>query len=136
MGLRGPQPRPDSTRSLMASGGVVVEPIQEDVRPPSWLAKPARRLFARLVDQNRRAGVSIRVVDAEQYADLAEAMIRHQEATDNREWLAIGRRIDELRSQLNIGPRNRARAGVRDTRKPAEKSLTAKVLELAKAKQA
>jgi hypothetical protein len=59
-------------------------------------------------------------------------MIRRDAVTDNREWLAIQREIDELRAQLNMGPRNRARAGVRDVKKDKAKSAAATVLELAK----
>jgi hypothetical protein len=124
MGARGFQPRIDPVKE--------VQLIQEEIVPPPGLSAKAKKLFARLVDQNRRSNVSILQVDSEQYADLANAMIRRDAVTDNREWLAIQREIDELRAQLNMGPRNRARAGVRDVKKQAAKSAAATVLELAK----
>jgi hypothetical protein len=46
--------------------------------------------------------------------------------------LAWGRQIDELRSQLNIGPRNRQRAGIKDTRKPTALSPTLALIARAK----
>ena len=124
MGARGFQPRIDP--------GKEVQVIQEEITPPPGLTAKAKKLFSRLVDQNRRSNVSILQVDSEQYADLANAMLRRDAATDNREWLAIQREIDELRAQLNMGPRNRARAGVRDVKKEKAKSAAATVLELAK----
>jgi hypothetical protein len=124
MGARGFQPRIDPAKE--------VQLIQEEIVPPPGLNAKAKKLFARLVDQNRRSNVSILQVDSEQYADLANAMLRRDAATDNREWLALQREIDELRAQLNMGPRNRARAGVRDVKKQEIKSAAAKVLELAK----
>jgi hypothetical protein len=124
MGARGFQPRIDPAKE--------VQLIQEEITPPPGLTPKAKKLFARLVDQNRRSNVSILQVDSEQYADLANAMLRRDAVTDNREWLAIQREIDELRAQLNMGPRNRARAGVRDVKKEKAKSAAATVLELAK----
>ena len=132
MGMRGPQRRPDSERGIAENGGVVCEPIQETIEAPAHLSRAGKKEFARLVEQNRAAGVSIRSIDADQYADLAEAILRRRQTDDHREWMAFGRQIDELRSQLNMGPRNRARAGIRDLKKPSSKSITAKVLELAR----
>jgi len=123
MGARGFQPRIDPAKE--------VQLIQEEIVPPPGLNAKAKKLFARLVDQNRRSNVSILQVDSEQYADLVNAMLRRDSATDNREWLAIQREIDELRAQLNMGPRNRARAGVRDVKKDKAKSVALSVIDRA-----
>jgi hypothetical protein len=132
MGARGFQPRPDSKRGTVANGGVIPEPIQEDITPPTWCKSDRLKLFQKLVAENRAAGVAIRQVDADQYAELADAMIERRNETDGRTKLAWGRQIDELRSQLNIGPRNRQRAGIKDTRKPTALSPTLALIERAK----
>lgn len=118
MGLRGIQRQPDSRRGAIENGGVIPEPIQEDITPPAWCKADRLKLFRKLVSENRAAGVAIRQVDADQYAELADAMLSRIAETDGRTKLAWGRQIDELRSQLNIGPRNRQRAGIKDTKKP------------------
>jgi hypothetical protein len=132
MGARGFQPRPDSKRGIVANGGVIPEPIQEDVTPPTWCKSDRLKLFQKLVAENRAAGVAIRQVDADQYAELADAMIERRNETDGRTKLAWGRQIDELRSQLNIGPRNRQRAGIKDTRKPTAINPTLAIIARAK----
>jgi len=132
MGARGFQPKPDSRRGAIANGGVIPEPIQEDITAPPWCKDKVLAEFKRLVAQNRAAGVAIRQVDADQYAELADAMVERQNESDSRTKLAWGRQIDELRSQLNIGPRNRQRAGIKDTRKPTALSPTLALIERAK----
>lgn len=132
MGLRGFQPRPDSKRGTVANGGTIPEPIQEDIAPPAWCKSDRLKLFKRLVAENRAAGVAIRQVDADQYAELADAMLERREESDGRTKLAWGRQIDELRSQLNIGPRNRQRAGIKDTKKPT--GLNPQLAYIARAK--
>lgn len=132
MGLRGVQRRPDSQRGKAENGGVVPEPIQEDITAPTWCKGKVLTEFKRLVAQNRAAGVAIRQVDADQYGELADAMVERQNENDGRTKLAWGRQIDELRSQLNIGPRNRQRAGIKDTRKPTALSPTLALIERAK----
>ena len=133
MGARGFQPRPDSKRGTVANGGIIPEPIQEDITPPTWCKSDRLKLFQKLVAENRAAGVAIRQVDADQYAELADAMIERRNETDGRTKLAWGRQIDELRSQLNIGPRNRQRAGIKDTRKPT--AVNPMLAIIARAKQ-
>ena len=76
--------------------------------------------------------MAIRQVDADQYAELADAMIERRNETDGRTKLAWGRQIDELRSQLNIGPRNRQRAGIKDIRKPTAVNPTLAIIARAK----
>lgn len=132
MGARGFQPRPDSKRGTVANGGVIPEPIQEDITPPVWCKSDRLKLFQKLVAENRAAGVAIRQVDNDQYAELADAMIERRNETDGRTKLAWGRQIDELRSQLNIGPRNRQRAGIKDTRKPTAVNPTLAIIARAK----
>lgn len=132
MGLRGIQRQPDSRRGSIENGGVIPEPIQEDITPPAWCKNDRLRLFRKLVSENRAAGVAIRQVDADQYAELADAMLSRIAETDGRTKLAWGRQIDELRSQLNIGPRNRQRAGIKDTRKPTASSPTLAFIQRAK----
>ena len=132
MGLRGFQPRPDSKRGAVENGGIIPEPIQEDITPPAWCKADRLKLFKRLVAENRSAGVAIRQIDADQYAELADAMLSRQVETDGRTKLAWGRQIDELRSQLNIGPRNRQRAGIKDTRKPTTESAALALIKRAK----
>lgn len=134
MGLRGFQRQPDSRRGAIENGGVVPDPIQEDITAPAWCKGSTRRQFDKLVAENRAAGVAIRQVDADQYAELADAMIQRQNETDGRTKLAWGRQIDELRSQLNIGPRNRQRAGIKDTKKPAAMSPALAFIARAQAK--
>ncbi len=132
MGLRGIQRQPDSRRGAIENGGAVPEPIQEDITPPAWCKNDRLRLFRKLVSENRAAGVAIRQVDADQYAELADAMLSRIAETDGRTKLAWGRQIDELRSQLNIGPRNRQRAGIKDTKKPTAASPTLAFIQRAK----
>jgi hypothetical protein len=45
-------------------------------------------------------------------------MLRARATEVDEYYLKLAKQINELRSQLNMGPRNRARAGVRDTQKP------------------
>jgi hypothetical protein len=132
MAARGFQPRPDSRRGTIENGGTIPEPIQEDIKPPVWCKADRRKLFHKLVSENRAAGVAIRQVDADQYAELADSMIQQRNEFEGRAKLAWGRRIDELRSQLNIGPRNRQRAGIKDTKKSASLSPTLALIERAK----
>jgi hypothetical protein len=132
MGLRGFQTKPDSRRGSIENGGVIPEPIQEDIIAPPWCKGQVLRQFDKLVSENRAAGVAIRQVDADQYAELADAMLARQKEEDGRTKLAWGRQIDELRAQLNIGPRNRQRAGIKDTKKPSALSPTLALIERAK----
>ena len=132
MCARGFQPRPDSRRGTVENGGIIPEPIQEAIIPPAWCKSDRLKLFQKIVAENRAAGVAIRQVDADQYAELADAMIERRNEADGRTKLAWGRQIDELRSQLNIGPRNRQRAGIKDTRKPTALSPTLALIERAK----
>ena len=132
MGARGFQPRPDSKRGTVENGGIIPEPIQEAIAPPAWCKSDRLKLFQKLVAENRAAGVAMRQVDADQYAELADAMIERRNETDGRTKLAWGRQIDELRSQLNIGPRNRQRAGIKDTRKPTAVNPTLAIIARAK----
>ena len=132
MGARGFQPKPDSRRGTIANGGVIPEPIQEDITAPPWCKGEPLAEFKRLVAQNRAAGVAIRQVDADQYAELADAMVERQNESDGRTKMSWARIIDELRSQLNIGPRNRQRAGIKDTRKPTALSPTLAMIERAR----
>ena len=132
MGARGFQTKPDSRRGAIENGGVTPEPIQEQITPPSWCKADRLKLFQKLVADNRAAGVAIRQVDADQYAELADAMIERRNESDGRTKLAWGRQIDELRSQLNIGPRNRQRAGIKDTKKPSGLSKTLAIIQRAK----
>jgi ribosome-associated translation inhibitor RaiA len=131
MAQRGLQRKPDSRRGLVANGGVIPEPIQEEITAPAGLPDHVLRLFDRLVRQNRAAGVSIRQVDADLYADLAGCMIRAADAADDM-FLKLGKQINELRSQLNMGPRNRQRAGIKDTKKPEAKSAQLAIIDRAK----
>ena len=132
MGLRGIQRQPESRRGAIENGGVIPEPIQEDITPPAWCKADRLKLFRKLVSENRAAGVAIRQVDADQYAELADAMLSRIAEKDGRTKLAWGRQIDELRSQLNIGPRNRQRAGIKDTKKPTVTSPTLAYIQRAK----
>ena len=126
MGLRGPQPKIENAKP--------VEFVQEDIVPPPGLTAKERKVFERLVAENRAAGVSIRQVDSSQYADLATATVRRDSAADDRLWLALTRQMDELRGHLLMGPRARGRAGLRDVAKAPVKSKLSQVLELAKRK--
>ena len=110
-------PKPDSKRGKVANKGIIPAPIQESIDAPAWLNECQVLEFWRLVDLNRAAGVPIRRVDAELYADLADVMGRCREASDEL-YLKLAKQVNELRSALNMGPRNRARAGVRDTQAP------------------
>lgn len=132
MGARGFQTRPDSKRGTVENGGIIPEPIQEQITLPSWCKGAVRTLALKVIEENRAAGVAIRQIDADQYAELADAMIERRNETDARTKQAWGRQIDELRSQLNIGPRNRQRAGIKDTVQHKGLSKTLKILELAR----
>lgn len=129
MGFKGPQRRPDSVRGKIANEGKIPEPIQDQIEAPAWLAEPDLTEFWRLVDLNRGAGVSIRRVDAELYADLAVVMGRMRDASDQM-YLKLAKQVNELRSALNMGPRNRARAGVKDTQKPKAVNPMAELVRL------
>jgi len=135
MGLRGPQRKLDSTRGIAQFGpGAAV--VQDPIRTPPGLTRPEKRLFEELVAGNRAAGVSIRGIDAALYLELARLMLALEEAAgDVRLQLAIGRRLSELRSELNLGPRNRARAGQPDVA-PAPKPLSPvqKIIALARSR--
>lgn len=132
MGLRGFQTQPDSKRGRVENGGIIPEPVQEALECPAWLKGSARKEFSKLVELNRAAGVAIRQIDADLYAELADLVLVRRETSDVRDKLAIGRQIDELRSALNIGPRNRQRAGIKDSKKPAGMSKTLSLIELSK----
>lgn len=136
MGFRGPQRKLDSTRGITQFGpGASV--VQDPIRTPPGLTRPEKRLFEQLVAGNRAAGVSIRGIDGPLYLELARLMLALEEAAgDVRLQLAIGRRLSELRSELNLGPRNRARSGQPDvapTAKPV--SQVQRILELARTRQ-
>lgn len=132
MGARGFQRQPDSVRGRIENGGIIPEPIQEDIIPPDWCQGAQLKLFHKLVAENRAAGVAIRQVDSDQYAELADAMIERRNESDGRTKLAWGRQIDELRSQLNIGPRNRQRAGIKDVKHHKGLSKTLAIIERAR----
>ena len=117
MALRGLQQAPDSKRGRVANKGEIPVAIQETIEAPLWLTEDRLHEFWRMVDLNRAAGVAIRRVDADIYADLADCMVRQREA-DGDQYLRIARQINDLRAQLNMGPRNRARAGVHDKQAP------------------
>lgn len=115
MGLRGPQRKLDSTRGI-AQFGPGASVVQDPIRTPPGLTRPEKRLFEELVAGNRAAGVSIRGIDGPLQ-------------------LAIGRRLSELRSELNLGPRNRARSGQTDIQPALQpQSPIGRVLALAKAR--
>ena len=130
MALRGLQQNPDSRRGKIANRGPATETIQDVIVAPK-LDAARRKLFLRLVAENRAAGVAIRQIDADFYADLADCMIRSAEATDEL-YLRWVKHINDLRSALNMGPRNRQRAGISDKQKAATKSATALFMERAK----
>ena len=117
MAVRGFQQQPGSRRFDVENRAGLPEPIQEQLTPPPGCKGAAKKEFLRLVEQNRAAGVAIRQIDADIYAELAAATGEREEEVDPQRRLAWGRQINELRSQLNMGPRNRARAGVKDTRR-------------------
>jgi hypothetical protein len=129
MGARGFQTRPDSKRGSVENGGAIPEPIQEPLDPPVWCKGAALKEFHRLVDQNRRAGVPIRQIDADQYAELAEATRRWRVEDDESARFRLFKQMTEYRSGLNMGPRNRQRAGIKDTTKPKTQSATLAIIE-------
>lgn len=113
MNSRGPLPQPDSRRGIAENGGTAPEPIQDVVNPPSWLTKPEREYFAEVIDLQRAAGVGIRTVDAEQYGRYVRMCFMQRKEKDHREYLAIGRGIDQLCGVLCIGEYPRQRVGIR-----------------------
>jgi hypothetical protein len=127
MGLRGPLPRVQPIKQALI--------VQEVMTPPAGLSPEELHIFDCLVDENRAAGVPQRQVDASLYADLASATVRRALADDDRVWLALTRQIEEIRGQLCMGPRSRARAGLKDTAAPVAVSAMARVLELAKSQR-
>ena len=136
MGARGPLRRLDSRRGA-AEYGTGARPIQDELAPPPGMPAPVRKIFTQLVDATRRAGVPMRQVDAAIYADLADAMIRRDAAgEDMRLWLALSRRVADLRGELLIGPSARSRAGVKDATGEG-KPLTRiqQIIELARSRQ-
>ncbi len=82
MALRGFQQKPDSRRGWIANGREMPEPIQEQLTPPPGCKGAARKEFLRLVSQNRAAGVAIRQIDADIYAELAAATGEREEEAD------------------------------------------------------
>lgn len=136
MGLRGPKRELDSRRGA-AEFGPGAQAVQEQLPAPDELTAAEARLFQRLVAENTAAGVSVRLVDRHQYAELCRLMIQ-LEATreDVRLALAVSRRISDLRAELGMGPRARYRAGQPDVEpRPVTPSPVAQVLALAKARR-
>jgi hypothetical protein len=132
MALRGPQRQPDSRRGAIENGGAIPEPIQEPLNPPAWCKGSALKEFHRLVDQNRRAGVPIRQIDADQYAELADAMLNYLNEDDMDARFKLWKQITEYRNGLNMGPRNRQRAGIKDTQKPKTVAAALSFIDMAK----
>jgi hypothetical protein len=125
MGLRGPAPKPENKRPEY-------HVFQEDIAPPPGTPAKTRKLFERLVAENRAANVSIRQVDAQLYADLADLMLRRDSTDDDQLFLAYGRQISNIRALLCIGPRNRVRAGVPAKVEKKTESPALRILALAK----
>lgn len=125
MGLRGPAPKPEKQRPEYHL-------FQEAISPPPGTGVKVRKIFERLVAENRAANVSIRQVDAQLYADLATLLLKRDSTDDDRHYLALQRQINDIRSLLCMGPRNRVRAGVPAKIEAKTQSTIGRVLELAK----
>jgi hypothetical protein len=102
---------------MRENGGVMPTPIQENLVAPSWLKGVEKAEFGKLVDENRAAGVSMRAVDAELYAELAVTQIAFRKERDGNERRAFLRCMSQLRKDLNIGAGNRVRVGIKDHEK-------------------
>lgn len=125
MGLRGPAPRPENVKPPY-------EVVQEDITPPPGTPAKVRKIFERLVAENRASNVSIRQIDAGLYADLATLLVKRESVEDDRTYLAIGRQISDLRAQLAMGPKNRLRAGVPSKVEKKTETPALRILALAK----
>jgi hypothetical protein len=105
-------------------------PIQENLVAPSWLKGAEKAEFAKLVEENRAAGVSMRAVDAELYAELAVTQIAFRKERDGNERRAFLRCMSQLRKDLNIGAGNRVRVGIKDHEKKAAAPKVAGLLRM------
>lgn len=135
MGLRGPRRALDSRRGSLEFGqGAAI--VQEAIEPPAGLSRQEARLFRQLVAENMAAGVSVRLVDRHQYAELCRLMGQLSTLQqDVRLALAVSRRISDIRAELGMGPRARYRAGQPDVQPaPKEPSKLQRVLAMAKAR--
>ena len=130
MGTRGRLQQPDSRRGLVANGGEIPTPIQEILACPPWLKGAEKVEFERLVTENRAAGVSMRTVDSELYAELAVTQIAFRKEKDGNERRAFLRCMSQLRKDLNIGAGNRARVGIKDHEKKAAPPRVAGLLRM------
>lgn len=117
----GPLRQPDSQRG---SRETPTEAIQEDFDCPPWLTKKERVEFESLIQKQREAGVGMRSVDAESYANYVRLQCDFRSSKDARERLAIRRGLDALGMLLCIGEYARQRIGIRG-RKVKEKSKLA-----------
>ena len=123
-------PKNDSTRGLAANGGEMPTMIQEILACPSWLKGKEKVEFEKLVAENRAAGVSMRAVDAELYAELAVTQIQFRAERDGNERRAFLRCMSQLRKDLNIGAGNRVRVGIKDHEKKAAAPKVAGLLRM------
>jgi hypothetical protein len=132
MGLRGPLPKTDSTRTRLANGGRPAQPRQESIEPPAGLSPEAADIFRRLVETNRAAQVEILAADAPLYAILADALARRNEpGLPLADWLSLSRFALAAAGPLALGPASRARLGIGQPAADPPESPVAKVLRLA-----
>lgn len=120
MTVSGPLRQPDSRRG---SAEPSVEVIQDELVPPTWLKKKERDEFHQLIAKQREAGVGMRVIDAEGYAQYIRLCADFRESKDTRERLAIRRGLDALSLQLCIGEYARQRIGVRGKKQKQKSAL-------------
>ena len=133
MGLRGPLPKTDSTRTRLANGGRPAQPRQESIEPPAGLSPEAADIFRRLVETNRAAQVEILAADAPLYELLADALARRNEpGLLLSDWLSLSRFALAAAGPLALGPASRSRLGITQPPPTPQESPVAQVLRLAR----
>lgn len=120
MNSRGPLPQPDSRRGIQGTNGAATEFLQDDLQPPKYLKGAQKAEFIELIRQQREAGVGMRHVDADGYAEyvILRGDFRAARTVDDR--LKIRRGMTPLAMQLCIGEYARQRSGIRG-KKPVVK---------------
>ena len=114
MNSRGPLPQPDSNRGVRGTNGAAAEFVQEVPECPAWVKKAAHRAeYAKIIDDQMKAGVGIRHADAELYAQLVILRNDFRMADNPHDRQAARRVMTALEQQLVLGELHRQRVGIR-----------------------
>ena len=99
---------------MRGTNGAAAEFVQEVPECPSWLKKAAHKIeYAAIIDAQMAAGVGIRKVDAELYAQLVILREDFRSAKNSHDRQAARRVMTALEQQLVLGELHRQRVGIR-----------------------